>query len=66
MDECLGAINEAEDVAGDKDPEVWLQVRIDRESTLDGAPADPVVLSHSTHCTSSLQQMTAMTSSISP
>ncbi|KAK9899483.1 hypothetical protein P389DRAFT_143 [Cystobasidium minutum MCA 4210] len=25
MDECLGAINEAEDVAGDKDPEVWLQ-----------------------------------------
>lgn len=26
MDECLGAINEAEDVAGDKDPEVWLQV----------------------------------------
>lgn len=28
MDECLGAINEAEDVAGDKDPEVWLQVSI--------------------------------------
>lgn len=26
MEECLGAINEAEDVAGDKDPEVWLQV----------------------------------------
>jgi len=25
MAECVGAINEAEDVSGDKDPEVWLQ-----------------------------------------
>lgn len=34
MEECLGAINEAEDVAGDKDPEVWLQVSDGRSNSI--------------------------------
>lgn len=27
LEECKGAINEAEDVAGDIDPDIWMQVR---------------------------------------